>query len=75
MSTGLSLETLAQVVHADKQRAFAQECIARQVKLAPSHDPQETSDMTWWAEIRRMNARQLVVTLAVHPLRLTVQWA
>lgn len=75
MLTGLSLENLAQVLHADKERTFAQERFVRQIQLIQGHAYVGDREMTWWANIRRMSARPIVITLAVRPLRLTVQWA
>lgn len=71
---GLSLEHLAQVLHADRQRAFTQERFVRQVELAQSHTHQTASGVAWWQEISGITSRQLIVRLAVRPLRLTVQW-
>jgi len=75
MLTGLSLENLAQVMHTNKERTFAQERFVRQIELAQGQAYVVDSGMTWWAKIRRMTARPIVITLAVRPLRLTVQWA
>ncbi|MFN8491625.1 MAG: hypothetical protein U0350_28765 [Caldilineaceae bacterium] len=73
MTTGLSLEHLAQVLHADRQHAFTQERLVRQVELAQAQTHQAAHDAAWWDKIKRLTARQFVVTLVVHPLRLTVQ--
>ena len=74
MVIGLSLENLAQVMHTDKMRAFTQERFVRQIELAQGHAYVVDKEMTWWAKIRGMTARPIVITLAVRPLRLTVQW-
>lgn len=74
MSTGLSLENLAQIIHTDKQRLYAEERLARHVEMAQNHTPQAVSRSWGWVPLRQMAARRLVVTLAVHPLGLTVQW-
>lgn len=74
MTTGLSLENLAKILHADKQQAFAEECFARQVELAQSHTSGTARGFSWGASIKRMGSRHLVVTLAIHPLQLTMQW-
>ncbi|MCE7986636.1 MAG: hypothetical protein DYG89_36140 [Caldilinea sp. CFX5] len=73
MLTGLSLENLSQVLHTDKQHTFTQERFVRQVELAQGHCYKEAG--AWWSKIRRMTVRPIVITLAVRPLRLTVQWA
>lgn len=75
MSTGLHLEILTQVVQTDKERTFTQERFIRQIELTQNHAYVVDSDMTWWSKIRRMTARSIVITLAMRPLRLTVQWA
>lgn len=75
MLTGLSLENLAQVMHADKERTFAQERFVRQIEVTQGHAYAGISDVAWWAKIKRMTARPVVITLAIRPLRLTVQWA
>ncbi len=75
MSTGLSLENLAQIIHTDKQRMYAEERFARQVELAQSATPPRASRFLGWAHFRPIAARRLIVTLAVYPFRLTLQWA
>ncbi|MFZ4656060.1 MAG: hypothetical protein ACOYNY_03565 [Caldilineaceae bacterium] len=75
MFTGSHLENLAQVVHADKQHAFAQERFARQIERAQGNTDTTLNPVAWWSKIRRMTARPIVITVAVRPLRLTVQWA
>jgi len=74
MATGLSLENLAYAIQADKQRAFTQECFVHQIELAQSHARHTIGGVAWWEQIRCMASRQLMITLVVHPLRLTVQW-
>lgn len=74
MVTGLNLENLAQVVHADKQHTFTQECLLRQVEWKQGAAYRAFSAVAWWAKIRSTTARPIVITFAVHPLRLTVQW-
>lgn len=71
---GLSLEKLAQVVYADKQHTFAQERFVRQVELAQAQLDQAAGKPNWWTTIRGMTARQLVITVAVRPFQLMVQW-
>lgn len=75
MVTGLSLENLAQVVHIDKERTFTQERLVRQFELTKGRADAAASAATWWTKIKHMTARPIVITLAVRPLRLTVQWA
>lgn len=75
MSTGLHLENLARVVHADKERALRQERLVRQLALTQGRADVAAGAATWWANFSRMTARPIVITFAVHPLRLTVQWA
>ena len=75
MVTGLHLENLAQVVHTDKERTFAQERFVHQIELTPGQAYVVDSGMTWWANIKHMTDRPIVITLAVRPLQLTVQWA
>ena len=75
MLTGLSLENLTQVLHTDKERTLTQERFARQLELTQSQAYGMAGNMTWWSKIRRMTVRPIVITLAVRPLRLTVQWA
>jgi hypothetical protein len=74
MTTGLSLENLAKILHTDKQRAFAEECFARQVEMAQNPAPAASSSLLWGKRSKRLSVGHIVVKLAVHPLRLTVQW-
>jgi hypothetical protein len=74
MTTGLSLENLARVVHADQQLTFAMERFARQVASAQSHTTGDASGVSWGERIRRILAHHLVVTVAIRPPRLTLQW-
>ena len=75
MLTGLSLENLTQVVHADKERAFAQERFVHQIERAQGHAQETVNPVAWWSKIWGMTARPIVLTLAVRPLRLKLQWA
>jgi hypothetical protein len=75
MFTAASLENLAQVGHADKERTFAQERFVRQIERAQGNTDATLNPVAWWSKIRGMPARPIVITFAIRPLRLTVQWA
>jgi hypothetical protein len=75
MLTGLSLENLTQVGHADKEHTFAQERFVRQIERAQGHTHATVNPVAWWSKIRGIPARPIVITVAVRPLRLTLQWA
>lgn len=74
MVTGLSLENLAQIIHTDKQRMYAEERFVRQVELAQRQSVEEAACCPFWREcIEWMAAHHPVVRSAVRPLRLFVQ--
>ncbi len=52
MTTGLRLENLARVIHADKRRTFAQECFVRQIELAQVHVDQAIYKTNRWTTIK-----------------------
>lgn len=75
MVTGLSLENLAKVIHADKQRMYAEERFVRQVEIAQRQTLGESvSRFSWRERIKWIATHHLVVRLAAHPLRLTIRW-
>ena len=75
MVTGLSLETLAKVIHADKQQMYTEERFVRQVELAQRQTSGETASRRSWSErIKWIATHHLVVRLVLHPLRLSVRW-
>lgn len=75
MVTGLGLETLAKVIHADKQQMYAEERFVRQVELAQRQTSGAAASHRSWSErIKWIASHHLVVRLALHPLRLSVRW-
>ncbi len=72
---GLSSENLAKIIYTDKQRMFVEECFAYQVEMAQRPiSGRAACGFAWQAYIARLATHHLIVTLAVRPFRLTVQW-
>lgn len=76
MTTGLSLENLARVIHADKQRLYAEERFVCQIELAQRQPAVESASRSDWREGSKWVAtHQRVVRLAARSLRLNIHWS